>query len=98
MNDLIIFEKDIISVQDLKAALNKEYKMKDLKELKYFLGIQMHHSKKQKPIHISQSGYIGTLLEHYNMQNSNSIRVPLSQSTKLIRAAISNTLTDISEY
>src|SRR5579859_5279262 len=98
VDDLIIFGKNMLSIQDLKAALNKEYEMKDLGELKYFLGIQVHHSKKQKLIHISQSGYIGTLLERYNMQDSNSARVPLSQGTKLTKATISDTLTDISEY
>ena len=97
VNDLIIFEKNMLSIQDLKAALNKKYEMKDLGELKYFLGIQVHRSKKQKLIYISQSAYIGTLLEWYNMQDSNSARVPLSQGTKLTKAVISDTLTDISE-
>jgi hypothetical protein len=46
----------MLSIQDLKPALNKEYEMKDLEELKYFLGIQVRHSKAQKLIHISQSG------------------------------------------
>jgi len=95
---LIIFKKNILSIQDLKVALNKEYEMKDLEELKYFLEIQMHHSNEQKLIHISQSGSIGTLFERYNIQGSNSARVPLSQGTKLIKAVISDTLTDISEY
>ena len=98
VDDLIIFGKDMASIQALKAALNKEYEMKDLGELKYFLGIQVHRSKEQKVIHISQSGYIGIILERYNMQDSNSVRIPLSQGTKLTRAAISDTLTDISEY
>jgi hypothetical protein len=98
VDDLIIFGKDMTSIQDLKAVLNKEYEMKDLGELKYFLGIQVHRSKEQKLIHISQSGYIGTLLERYNMQDSNPARVPLSQGTKLTKAAISDTLTNSSEY
>ena len=98
VDDLIIFGKDMTSIQDLKAVLNKEYEMKDLGELKYFLGIQVHRSKEQKLIHISQSGYIGTLLERYKMQDSNPARVPLSQGTKLTKAAISDTLTDSSEY
>ena len=88
----------MLSIQDFKTALNKEYKMKNLGELKYFLGIQVHHSKEQKLIHISQLNYIGTLLEWYNMQNSNSARIPLFQGIKFIKAVISDTLTNISEY
>ena len=39
VDDLIIFGKDMVSINSLKAQLNKEYEMKDLGELKYFLGI-----------------------------------------------------------
>jgi len=98
VDDLIIFGKDMASIQDLKMVLNKEYEMKDLGELKYFLGIQVHCSKEQKLIHIGQSGYIGTLLERYDMQDSNPTRIPLSQGAKLTKAVISDTLTDSSEY
>ena len=98
VDDLIIFGKDMSSIDDLKAALKREYEMKDLGELNYFLGIQVHRSKEQKLIHIGQSGYIGTILERYNMQESNPARVPLSQGTRLTKAAISDTLTSSTEY
>src|SRR5579859_4533286 len=42
VDDLIIFGKDMASINDLKAQLNEAYEMKDLRELKYFLGIQVH--------------------------------------------------------
>jgi len=63
VDDLIIFGKDIASILDLKAQLNAEYEMKDLGELKYFLGIQVHRDREWKTIHISQSGYNRTILE-----------------------------------
>jgi len=45
VNDLIIFGKDMPSINALKVQLNEEYEMKDLRELKYFLGIQVHHDR-----------------------------------------------------
>src|SRR5579859_8019846 len=51
VDDLIIFSKDMASINDLKVQLNKEYEMKDLGELKYFLGIQVHCDREQKIIH-----------------------------------------------
>ena len=68
VDDLIIFGKDMTSINDLKAQLNEEYEMKDLGELKYFLGIQVHRDRERKIIHISQSGYNRTILERYGMQ------------------------------
>ena len=57
VDDLIIFGKDMVGINSLKEALKEEYEIKDLGELKYFLGIQVHCNKEQKLIHINQSGY-----------------------------------------
>src|SRR5439155_5173785 len=62
--------KDMVGINSLKEALKEEYEMKDLGELKYFLGIQVHCNKEQKLIHINQSGYTRTILERYSMQDS----------------------------
>jgi hypothetical protein len=48
VDDLIIFGKDLNSVNDLKAQLSEEYETKDLGKLKYFLGIQVHRDRERK--------------------------------------------------
>ena len=62
VDDLVIFGKDMISINALKEQLNEEYKMKGFRELKYFLCIQVHRDKERKIIHLSQPGYIRTIL------------------------------------
>jgi hypothetical protein len=74
------------------------HEMKDLGELKYFLGIQVHRNKEQQLIHINQSGCINAILERYNMHNSHPASIPLSPGSKLTKAAISDTLAVPSEY
>src|SRR5579859_6043507 len=69
VDDLIIFGKDMASINDLKAQLNEEYEMKDLRELKYFLGIQVHRDRERKITHINQSGYNQTILKRYGNWN-----------------------------
>ena len=98
VDDLIIFGKDMANINDLKAQLNKEYEMKDLGELNYFLGIQVHRDKERKIIHISQSGYNRTILERYGMQTSKPANVPLSSGARLTKATATDTLTDQREY
>src|SRR5438046_5492640 len=98
VDDLIIFGKDMASINDLKAQLNEEYEMKDLGELRYFLGIQVHHDRERKIIHISQSGYNRTILERYGMENSKPASTPLSTSARLIKKTIMDVLEEQKEY
>ena len=88
VDDLIIFGKDMASINALKAQLNEEYEMKDIGELKYFLGIQVHRDRERKIIHISQAGYNRTVLERYGMQNSKPTNTPLPSGARLAKATI----------
>jgi hypothetical protein len=64
-NHSIIFGKDMTSINDLmKSQLNEEYEMNDLGKLIFFLlGIQVHRDKDKGKSHLSQPGYIRTILE-----------------------------------
>ena len=59
VDDLIIFGKDMTSIEDLKAQLNEEYEMKELGELKYFLSIQVHRDREGKSFISISQGTIG---------------------------------------
>src|SRR5271170_2762644 len=50
VDDLIIFGKDMPSINALKVQLNEEYEMKDLSELKYFLSIQVHRNQGRQSV------------------------------------------------
>ena len=58
-------ENDVEEVSLLKACLAKEFEMKDLGPLRYFLGIEVARSN--KGIFISQRKYILDLLEETGM-------------------------------
>jgi hypothetical protein len=98
VDDLIIFGKDMASINTLKEQLNEEYEMKDLGELKYFLGIQVHRDKERKIIHLSQPGYTRTILERYGMENSKPANTPLSGGARLTKATTTDTLAEQKEY
>src|SRR5271155_3881687 len=98
VDDLLIFGKDMDSVNDLKAQLSEEYEMKDMGELEYFLGIQVHRDRERKIIHISQPGYIRTILERFGMQDSKPANTPLSSGARLTKAKATDTLMDQREY
>jgi Reverse transcriptase (RNA-dependent DNA polymerase) len=98
MDDFIIFEKDMISINALKAQLSKKYEMKNLEELKYFLEIQVHRDRKRKIIHINQSDYSRIILERFDMQNSKSASTSLSSDTHFIKTTTADILVDQKKY
>jgi hypothetical protein len=98
VDDLIIFGKDMVSINALKEQLNEEYEMKDLGDVKYFLGLQVYRDRERKIIHISQSRYNRTILERYGMEDSKPANTPLSSSAQLTKATAVDTLVDQREY
>src|SRR5579859_6527020 len=98
VDDFIIFGKNMASINSLKAQLNKEYEMKDLGELKHFLGIQVHRDRERKIIHISQPRYARTVLNRYGMQDNKPASSPLPTGARLIKVATTDVLTDQKEY
>jgi Reverse transcriptase (RNA-dependent DNA polymerase) len=46
VDDIMLTDNDPVEMKRLKASLAKEFKMKDLGELRYFLGIEVARSKK----------------------------------------------------
>ena len=41
VDNLLMFAKDKVTINDIKIKLNESFEMKDLGELEYFLGIQV---------------------------------------------------------
>ena len=41
VNDLIILEKEMTEIEQLKRNLNAEFEMKDMRELRYFFNIKV---------------------------------------------------------
>nr|AAT85031.1 putative polyprotein [Oryza sativa Japonica Group]ABF96679.1 retrotransposon protein, putative, Ty1-copia subclass [Oryza sativa Japonica Group] len=86
---LLIYVDDIIVVSSRKEAvsallqdLQKEFALKDLGDLHYFLGIEV--TKIPGGILMSQEKYASDLLKRVNMSDCKSVATPLSASEKLI--------------
>ena len=65
VDDIILTVNDVVEMSQIKARLSKEFKIKDLGALQYFLGIEIARS--YKGIFISQRKYILDLLEEVGM-------------------------------
>ncbi|MCO5558643.1 hypothetical protein L7F22_012229 [Adiantum nelumboides] len=95
VDDLIIGGDNEGEIMHIKSLLKKEFDMKDLGELRYFLGIEIIHTK--EGIWLSQRQYALDMLSKYGMTDCKPISMPLDQNVKL-RANEGQVLEDVTMY
>jgi hypothetical protein len=81
VDDLIITRDSDTDIFDLKKLLKQKFEMKDLGELRYFLGIEI--IQYPKGIWLLQMQYALNKLSKYGMTGCKPISIPLEQNVKL---------------
>lgn len=81
VNDVILASNDATALGTLKSLLNDQFKLKDLRILKYFLGLQIAHSA--MGIYICQSKYALELLHDKDFFGCKPAKYPMEQGLKL---------------
>ena len=81
LDDIIVIGNDEKEENTLKQCLDKEFEIKDLGKLKYFLGIEVARSK--QAIFISQQKYVIDLLMETSMMARKPVATPIVQNHKL---------------
>jgi len=75
VDDLVIIGDSDADISDLKKLLKQKFEMKDLGELRYFLGIEVIQSPKR--IWLLQRQYALNKLSEYGMMGCKPISIPL---------------------
>jgi len=94
MNNLLIMTEDDGELTSLKRGLTTRFEMKDMREVKRFLGMEIEHESNDIKIH--QADYIRTLLHRHGMQDCNSVNTPMDPSIKLTATTDSDVKIDSS--
>lgn len=81
VDDLLISGNCLESINNLKRMLSSVFHMKDLGDLHYFLGLEIHRS--QSGFFVSQQKYTLDLLEEYNLLHTKPLSLPLDIHLKL---------------
>ncbi|KAJ4723440.1 Retrovirus-related Pol polyprotein from transposon TNT 1-94 [Melia azedarach] len=79
--DIIVTGDDVEEIQSLKKRLAKEFKIKDLGTLRYFLGIEVARSKER--IYVCQRKYILDLLKETRMTGCKLASTPIDLNHRL---------------
>ncbi|KAG6537946.1 hypothetical protein ZIOFF_003049 [Zingiber officinale] len=81
VDDIILTGDDIEEMSILKASLDKEFEIKDLGQLRNFLGMEIARSRKD--IMMSLRKYILDLLKEIGMSRCRTANTPIEVNTKL---------------
>ncbi|KAG5547345.1 hypothetical protein RHGRI_013130 [Rhododendron griersonianum] len=81
VDDMIITGDDTIGISDLKAFLNKQFQMKDLGTVSYFLGLEI--SSTSDGYYLTQAKYASDLLTRAGITDSKTASTPLEPTTRL---------------
>ena len=73
VNDILLIGNDGQLLSLVKIQLSTQFKMKDLRETQYILGVKVHRDHKNRKLALSQATYIDKLLVKYMIQNSKNV-------------------------
>ena len=81
VDDLLIFEKDNLKLQQLQHELKSRFRMTDLGEVSHYLGIESDVNPEKSVITLWQSTYLKMVLHRFNMLDSRPISTPIDPAT-----------------
>ena len=83
VDDILLIENGIPSLQFVKIWLGNYFSMKDLGEATYVLGVKIYTDRSRRLLSLSQSTYIDKVLKWFNMQESKKRLLPMSHGVSL---------------
>ena len=96
MDDLILLAETSEEMQQMKKSLSDIFRMKDMGELHYCLGVNIHID--DNGIVLCQRQSLLRLLEKYGLSDANTVSTPLDCNSKLVKDDDSSKLADPSKY
>jgi hypothetical protein len=83
IDDLILVCDNKDQVLQVKEELSRKFEMKDLRDLHFFLDMEMERDRAQHLLYINQIRYLKEILKRFYMEDCKANRVPLDPKSKL---------------
>jgi len=83
VDDLIFIGNDACLIEGFKCSMKSEFKITDLGNMRYFLGVKVLQSS--KGIHLCQKKYAKDVLDRFGMRECNLVKNLTVPSSKLTR-------------
>ena len=85
VDDLLIVSNSIETTNQTKQSLTSRFRMTDLGELSYILGLNVVRDRAKGEIAISQESYLQGVLDRFGMNECNHVKAPLKANCKLYK-------------
>ena len=72
-------------MDSVKVALSDRFKMKDMGDLHYCLGISIVQDKENSIIYLHQNQYIENLIQRFNMKDAKNVSTPSDVNVRLCK-------------
>ncbi len=83
VDDFILVCNSKDKLLEVKEELSRKFKMKDLGDLHFFLGMEVERDCAQRLLYINQIRYLKEILKRFRMEDCKAIGVPFDPKTKL---------------
>ena len=83
VEDIILVGPNLTHIEDCKVKLSKEFEMKDLGDLKYFLGLEINYDRDNGSLRINQNRYLREILKRFNFENCQPCDIPVDPKLRL---------------
>jgi len=95
VDDMIIVANR--SLNDFKRKIMNRFKMKDLGEISYCLGIEILRDRSKQSIKFCQSKYVNNMLSKFKMTECKSVRTPQEVGLQLSNSMCPSTVEETNE-
>ena len=85
VDDILLACKDNTRMEQVKKIIGKYFKVKDMGDLSYFLGVKVVQNTQNGSIWIGQPLYTEAVLKKFNMDQAKAAKTPVNASQKLIQ-------------
>lgn len=83
VDDIILACNSLVEMENIKKRLMGKFEMKDLNEIKFFLGMRINYDLKNHKVELCQRQYLMNLLKRFGMENCKEIATPVECGLKL---------------
>lgn len=87
VDDILITGETEEAIEETKHNLANHFHIKDLKELKYFLGVKMIQDMKNGKVWIGHPLYAENMVREFGMIDAKPVKSPVNPSSKLKKAS-----------
>ncbi len=83
VDDLTLACNNLTTLNELKSQLKVKFEMRDLGELNYILGLEIHRDRSKHQIYLSQRKHTLDILRRFNHEHSRPLSTPLDHNITL---------------